>query len=267
MIEEIFIDTLEDVMQLLMEQERNQDNHRYRSSFLYRGMIDANFHLCTSLSRNCKSKQWQLEPAILRNFVKYAEIVNPTLEQSVWKQMITGQHYGLPTRLLDWTPSPLIALHFANDVRTLDHLDNRDCLIWRIDGQDIKRGLPDRYRKALDEDDTFIFDVKKLTSVVDTLEQYDRDMADRSMMILEPPSTDQRIINQYSFFSVVPRGIEDVESYLAENTARTRKYIISRNIRWDIRDLLDQFNMNERIIYPGLDGLSKWIARYYFVRE
>jgi hypothetical protein len=31
--------------------------------------------------------------------------------------------------------------------------------------------------------------------------------------------------------------------------------------------MLDQLNMSERIVYPGLDGLSRWIARHYFVKE
>ena len=31
--------------------------------------------------------------------------------------------------------------------------------------------------------------------------------------------------------------------------------------------MLDQFNISERVLYPGLDGLSKWIARHYYVMD
>ena len=48
-----------------------------------------------------------------------------------------------------------------------------------------------------------------------------------------------------------------------ENTAR---YIIKKELRWQVRDLLDQLNISERIVYPGLDGLSMWLARHYYVK-
>ena len=84
---------------------------------------------------------------------------------------------------------------------------------------------------------------------------------------MEPPSIEQRIINQYSFFSVIPLSITDIEKFFDEHTAETVRFVISKDIRWDLRDLLDQYNINERIIYPGLDGLTRWITRHYFVRE
>ena len=73
--------------------------------------------------------------------------------------------------------------------------------------------------------------------------------------MIEPPSIDQRIVNQYSFFSVIPTGITDIEGLLAKVSVESVRYIIRKEIRWDIRDMLDQFNVNDRIIYPGLDGI------------
>ena len=265
MIEEIRIDTVEKAMALIMDQERNQAIDRLRSAYFYRGMPCSEWPLVTSLSRNCKRLQAQLEPTILSNFTKYASIEDPTLSASVWKQMIVGQHHGLPTRLLDWTHSPLIALHFALSESDLDDLARRDAVIWRIDARDVNRNLPERYRETLG--DAFVFSMDKLRRVADTLQQYDRDMAGRAFIILEPPSLEQRIISQYSFFSVIPQDMEDIERFLAERTVRTHKYIIDKSVRWDLRDMLDQFNISERVIYPGLDGLTKWIGRHYYVKE
>ena len=113
MIQDTRISTLEDLMPLLSEQEYRPELGRNRSGYLYRGMPDSSYRMVTSLSRCCKGLQKTLEPAILNNFAKYAVREDQTVMQSVWLQMITGQHNGLPTRLLDWTHSSLVALHFA----------------------------------------------------------------------------------------------------------------------------------------------------------
>ncbi|MBQ5487961.1 MAG: FRG domain-containing protein, partial [Clostridia bacterium] len=235
--------------------------------YFYRGMPDASFDLSTSLMRNCKEKADVLEAPLLENFIKYVSIEDPTIDESIWKAMIIGQHHGLPTRLLDWSHSTLAALHFANTEGNLDDLDKRDCVVWRIDARELNEKLPDKYRKALNEKRTFIFSVKRLAEVTNSIEEYDRDMGATSLVTIEPPSIDQRIVNQYSFFTVQPSGIKDFAAYLDENTENTVKYIISKDLRWYLRDVLDQLNMNERMIYPGMDGIAKWLARHYYVKK
>lgn len=266
MIETITVDSIEKVMELISYQEWSDDIGRMRGSFFFRGMPDARFNLTTSLRMNCKHLHERLEPAILRNFTKYASIEDPTLSSSIWKQMMIGQHHGLPTRLLDWTHSPLIALHFANSETNFDKLSKRDSVVWRFDMRDSNKNLPEKYKTALEKESAFVFTVDSLTSLVDSLEQYDEDMKDTALVNIEPPSLDQRIINQYSFFSIIPAGMKNIEEYLDKFTEKTVRYIIKKEIRWDIRDMLDRFNVNERIIYPGLDGLSCSLARHYFVK-
>ena len=45
------------------------------------------------------------------------------------------------------------------------------------------------------------------------------------------------------------------------------RFVIKKELRWNVRDLLDQLNVNDRIIYPGLDGISRWLGRHYYVRD
>jgi FRG domain. len=266
MIQEVRITTLEDLMPLMSEQEYRPELKRNRSGFLYRGMPNAAYHMETSLSRCCRDLQKTLEPAILNSFAKYAVKEDPTVAQSVWNRMITGQHYGLPTRLLDWTHSALVALHFAMTEDNLAEMDSHDCVVWRIDMQEQINHLPEKYRMAVGREQTTLFSVEMLTRITDSLHQYDEDMGDCSMVIIEPPSTNSRIVSQYSFFSLVPMGMTDIEGFLDAHTSRTVRYVIDRRLRWRVRDMLDQLNISERLLYPGLEGLSKWIARHYYVK-
>ena len=267
MIREERVETLADLLPLLTEQEYRPELKRNRSSYLYRGMPDASYRMVTSLSRCCKHLQKTLEPAILNNFAKYAVRQDPSVAQSVWNQMITGQHNGLPTRLLDWSPSALVALHFATTEADLHDMDAHDCVVWRIDMNEQINHLPEKYRLAVGREQITLFSVDMLEKLTNgSLEQYDEDMGDHSMVIIEPPSTSDRIVTQYSFFSVIPMGMPDIERYLDERTVHTVKYVIDRHLRWRVRDMLDQLNMSERLLYPGLEGLSKWVARHYYVK-
>ncbi len=244
MIKEIRIDTVDELMPLIADQEYRFDLDRNRSQYFYRGMPDATFKMVTSLRRNCKDLKKTLEPAILRNFAKYAV-----------------------TRLLDWTHSALVALHFSTTEPNMENMEEHDSLVWRIDVTELHSLLPKSYRAVMERHKAEIFSVDMLEEAASSVQRYDEDMGDKSMVVIEPPSINSRIVNQYSFFSVIPSDMNDIESFLDENTSKTVKYVIDKSIRWRVRDMLDQLNISERIMYPGLEGLSRWIGRHYFVKR
>jgi len=83
---------------------------RVHSTLVWRGLARSSYSNVSSLARLSEDYP-QLERHLVRNFRKYAhrEAPGPT----TWDWLSLAQHHGLPTRLLDWTFSPLVALHFA----------------------------------------------------------------------------------------------------------------------------------------------------------
>ena len=272
------ITTLEQINKIIWDQQYQSTLMRNRSPYLYRGLPNSNYHLVTSLRRNCKEKKNDIELAILRNFVKYAALEDPALKTSIWRQMIVGQHHGLPSRLLDWTYSVLIALHFATSGENLDDMSKNAAVLWQIDILEMNKRLPKNYQTTLKNESAFLMTVDMMDSLTrggntyDILNRYDSDMGTASMVFLEPPSIDQRIIGQYSYFSIIPSRIENLQDdtgivTFLDETQNTVKYIISTDLKWRIRDMLDQMNINERILFPGLDGITSWMKRHYYVRS
>jgi len=249
-----------DIVDRLYEGSWNTDLQRFRSPFAFRGMSRVNHSLSSSLVRlaGARSNVRRVETALLRNFRKYAhgEAVGT---DSIWDWLALGQHRGLPTRLLDWTYSPLVALHFATEnPRDFE----TDGIVWCVNFVEANKRLPSRLRRILEQEGSDTFTVEMLTEF-ETLREFDALSRDPFVIFLEPPALDQRILNQLALFSVMSSPEADLSDWLRRHPNLCRRVEIPARLKWEIRDKLDQANVNERVLFPGLDGLSRWLARYY----
>ena len=59
----------------------------------------------------------------------------------------------------------------------------------------------------------------------------------------------------------------ELDQWLREHPNLYRRIIIPHSLKWEVRDKLDQANITERVLFPGLDGLSRWLKRHYSLRE
>ena len=259
-MEEIRVDSWSELQDELFADSWNEDLQRHRSNHAFRGRCDAADDLATSL-RRLGGDAAELERHLVRNFRKYAARDAVPFD-SPWNWLALGQHFGLPTRLLDWTFSPFVALHFATAV--VERFD-RDGVVWMVDYIRTHELAPRRFRTLLDEEGANVFTTEMLASVAaDVDELGERD--DEFVLFLEPPSFDDRIVNQYALFSLMSHPDQSLDEWLGEHEGLARRVVIPAELKWEVRDKLDQAGINERVLFPGLEGLTRWVARYYAPR-
>jgi len=158
-------------------------------NFIYRGVSDSKFQLITSLGR-CESALGKPISRLETRLTKlFKESSIPYLEHrpnNELEWLAVAQHYGLPTRLLDWSYNPLVSTYFSVKVY--------------------------KYR---------------------------------------PPYISARIQNQSGLFTV--HNTPD----LPFEDDNIKKIIIPKELKAGIKKKLFKYGINQRLIYPGLEGVAK----------
>lgn len=255
---EVRVASWSELIEQLYEGSWNEPIGRFRSRFAYRGMADAALDLKTSLMR-LGGDFAAHEGHLLRNFRKYAR-GDAVSSDSIWNWLALAQHHGLPTRLLDWTFSPFVALHITTECA--DSYD-RDGVVWCIDYVAANRHLPGVLVGLLAEEGSDVFTAEMLARAAGTLRDFDELAAEPFVVFFEPPSLDERIVNQFALFSLMSGASSRLDGWLDRHPDVVRRVVIPAELKWEVRDKLDQANITERVLYPGLDGLSRWLRRYY----
>ena len=165
------------------------------------------------------------------------------------------QHHRAPTRLLDWTQSPLVATYFAVNSHT-----NTDGAIWGLHRHSISflsndRNPPESSQIILSEPpeiDKIFFDTQGSARIYP----------------FEQAFPTSRMIAQQGAFTVSNHILADhaevVESltntFEEESSAITRlKFIIPAGIKNDIMKQLYFYNIRADSLFPGIDGLGRTI--------
>ncbi len=265
MFQEIVVKTLGDLLNLVTPEKPEPASGRRRASHIYRGVPNTGGSLLTTLDRlgGCQPPHTKvhLEEHILRNFMRYARPFFPQLHTSQWELLVSAQHHGVPTRLLDWTFSPLIAAHFA----TLRGEAGCDRVVWRLNWLALHEHFGLKPLAFLVSDLDEALRKHDYNSIWDLFNS--REPGKTFVCMLEPPALDARIMAQSAAFTLSSIKTKSLDQILQENelTECLTKFIIPSAAVDFIRDQLDLCGIDERKIFPDLGGVAAEIARYYSV--
>ena len=161
-----------------------------------------------------------------------------TSEENDWHCLTIAQHHGLPTRFLDWTNSPFVALHFA----TADWPGScTNAAVWALNFNSIKKWLPRKLTGKLAQLGVSVFTTAELAEVLSSpqdLQSLEDEGKGEFLVLFEPPSLDDRIVNQYAALSALSRADTMLEDWLSDKPGVCQKFIIPCSLKATIRERL-----------------------------
>ena len=261
-IREVVIHSLSDLIAQTTP-EPDPTSGRRRGTGVYRGAAAATWPLLTSLDQlggaGRPHTKAELEEFILRSFIRYSRPYFASPPINDWEVLVAAQHHGLPTRLLDWTYSPLVAAHFA----TVDPAVTTDRAVWRLDWKAVHRRFQLPELALLIQDLEGIlggarpFTPSALFAMRDDVRPF--------ACMLEPPSLDARIVAQSAAFTLCSDKRQPFDRFLEHHGLgdALTKLVIPAEEAGRIRDQLDLVSVDERRLFPDLDGVAAHLRRYY----
>ena len=263
-VKEIVVHSLGELVDYATPNEPDQASGRLRDTSVYRGMGDSGARLLTRLDRlggiEPPHTKASLESHVLRNFLRYGRPFLNAKQERFWELMVVAEHHGLPTRLLDWTHSPIVAAHFA----TLQPAPESERIIWKLDWKKMHERFGLRPFTFLVED---LDEVLEKRGFKDGWSFLDARIPPEQQFVclLDPPAVTGRIAVQSGAFtlsSAKDKALDEIldQAGIAEALMR---FVIPKESAGYIRDQLDLCTVDERRLFPGLDGIAAELRRYY----
>ncbi len=230
-----------------------------RGDWVFRGQRVANWSLKSSLER---SLDWyglsladarRIEGGLIRRFQRQAQQYLPylPLPDNYMEWLALMQHYGAPTRLLDWTHSFYVAAFFALDGAGRDI----ETAVWALNWSQLHDTLHPDIIRLVDETDR---NLQKAAT-------FKRVLCGQKLFVIKvtPFRFNQRLIIQQGTFLVPSNVCRTFEDNLSASLKRATpgaliKFRISsdRKMRKEILHNLFRMNITRATLYPGLEGFA-----------
>jgi hypothetical protein len=257
--------SLPEYLEMIEEAQR-----RVRHSLWYRGCCVAKHKLLPSLYRHANlTSAEQLADLERRLMVRFRQRSIPYHTRSLsddWDTLFFMQHYGIPTRLLDWTENPLIALHFAlMGARRSQTSGGRvtyesQAAIWMLDPVEWNH-------HALKH---MSFDSGVLSPGDEAIKGYGPTPKFSGMhnqpVALYGAHNSARIVAQQGVFTIFGRESKPMEQVFRDDDFPVKcltQFIIPRSVISRMRTSLLNHGITESVVFPDLEGLAREIKRVF----
>lgn len=211
----------------------------------FRGQADKSWSLRPSLVR--RGSGLAREAALTKRFKQNAFLLLPQRPQTEWEWLFVMQHYGVPTRLLDWTESPLVGLYFAVSERP-----RSDGCLWML--------LPYRLNELANAP-TAIGDLPAFDEDA-FLENYlPSTLAKEKQSVLKTVAcmatrNTARSQAQLAVFTITHRDITPIEEM--GNTQHVWRYLVPAGSKGRILDELAHLSVTKLALFPELPNVGTY---------
>ena len=250
---------IRDVGALLREVGYQSNLERSKTSpFWFRGCTDKDYPLIPSIGR--PPYELQHEQSLINAFKQNAIQFLDQRPDSEWEWIFLARHHAVPTRLLDWTESPLVGLYFAT--HSLDcegRRDDKDGALWfllpSILNEEANISLSDKRALPMFEDN----DIRMNNYLPATL-------AAETSSSLNPIAGiavrySKRMQAQHSVFTVTHREQLPIDKVgIGRHIGR---YIIPKISKSQIRKQMATLQITQLSVFPELDNAARLARRPY----
>jgi hypothetical protein len=172
------------------------------------------------------------------------------------------QHHSIPTRLLDWTENPFVALYFAlsNVARTKVGKPHNDVVVWMSDPVEWNRASLAHIsfgEGVLDQTSTQIGSYKPGSLFANMFV---------NPVMMYGTHNSPRIVAQRGVFALFGQGAESMESVFQSGSfpeTALQRMIIKRDLVLEFFNSLRRKGISDSVVYPDLFGLSLELRRLF----
>lgn len=227
----------------------------------FRGHSNIDYKLNSGLYRlsSEKSEVKDIESNIFNCFINYGDLYcNQFNESKEWNSLFLMQHYGMYTRLLDWTDSFITALYFAmQGVK-----EDVNACIWMIAPIEINKRCKTLYEKGIDEgyDNIGLLTIDTLPKRIKDYRNIFEKTVNFESFAIVPRRSNERLVSQNGFFTVQGSSGQPLDAELHDYIG---EFIIKIAIKEEIFDECKRFvninGINSYSLYGGIEGLCCYI--------